>query len=117
MFPSSGSRDQAYYEIHRHETLSISEPGVVQRFEFEMSLDVIQNNREVYTVMDMLGDIGGLLDFILIVVKAVFSIVLTISGSELMTNLTNKLFFHYERDMVQLDKSNGLLKLASHTIK
>ena len=67
--------------------------------------------------MDMLGDIGGLLDFIQIVVKAVFSIVLAISGSELMTNLTNNLFFYYKRDMVQLDKSNGLIKLASHTVK
>lgn len=58
-----------------------------------MSLDVIQNNRDVYTLMDMLGDIGGLLDITLIFVKVAWTIVFTISGSELTRHLANNLFF------------------------
>ena len=43
--------------------------------------------------MDMLGDIGGLLDITLIFVKVAWTIVFTISGSELTRHLANNLFF------------------------
>ena len=41
LFPGYDGNNQIYYEIHRHETMTISVPGIVQRLEFEMSLDVI----------------------------------------------------------------------------
>ena len=97
--------------------MPISIPGIAQRFEFEMSLDVIQNNRDVYTLMDMLGDIGGLLDITLIFVKVAWTIVFTISGGELTRHLANNLFYIDERDKSQRERNNIVSKMASNTLK
>ena len=39
-----------------------ADTNVVMRMEFETSSDEIVHERQVYTVLDVLGDVGGLVD-------------------------------------------------------
>ena len=43
-----------------------ADADIVMRLEFETSTDEIIENRSVYTFLDFLGDVGGLLDMIII---------------------------------------------------
>ena len=41
------------------------EPESIMNFAFTMSLDTKQYNRSVYSILDFLGDVGGLLSILL----------------------------------------------------
>lgn len=74
-----------------------SDTSTVMRLEFEASLDELVHTRSIYTVLDMLGDIGGLLDMMTFIFKLVWSVVYSFSGSEISRFLLSALFFKYRR--------------------
>ena len=63
------------------------------RLEFETSSDETAHNRAIYTLFDLLGDIGGLLEMMTYLAQIVWSIVNRLSGSQLTKYLIGVLFF------------------------
>ena len=62
------------------------------RLEFETSSDVSFNQRSVYTLLDFLGDVGGLFDMMILLAKLIWTVAYTISGSEINRYLIAMLF-------------------------
>ena len=76
--------------------------------EFETSADEIAHERQVYTILDMLGDVGGLLDMLTYLGQILLAIMFKISGSETVRYLAGALFFrHNELSSRDLHESNG----------
>ena len=65
ILPGFGQRFHEYYHVESVESQPNSDTSIVMRLEFETSSDEIINSRYVYTVLDLLGDIGGLLDMLI----------------------------------------------------
>jgi len=63
------------------------------RMEFETSSDEIAHERQVYTLLDMLGDVGGLLDMLMYLGQIVLAIIFKVSGSETIRYLAGALFY------------------------
>ena len=78
--------------------MPIPDTDIVMRLEFETSPDDINHNRSVYTSLDLLGDVGGLLDMCILIAKIIWSIIFTISGSEINRYLLTHLFFRDSRN-------------------
>ena len=78
--------------------MPITSTDIVMRLEFETSPDDINHTRSVYTTLDLLGDVGGLLDMCVLIAKILWSIIYTISGSEINHYLITRLFFRNSRN-------------------
>ena len=50
------------------------EPESIMNFAFTMSLDTKQYNRSVYSILDFLGDVGGLLSILLPIGGAIIAL-------------------------------------------
>ena len=57
-----------------------------------MSLDVIHHNRSIYTLLDFLGDCGGLKDALTVICEILLFVFTSISGSGLESYLLANLF-------------------------
>ena len=67
MFPGLDEKKHVFYETKRYDITPSSDTNIVMRLEFETSSDEIVNQRSVYTLLDFLGDCGGLLDAIVFI--------------------------------------------------
>ena len=70
-----------------------SDTNVVMRMEFETSSDEITHERQVYTLLDMLGDVGGLLDMLTYLGQMILAMIFKVSGSETIRYLVGALFY------------------------
>jgi len=70
-----------------------ADTNVVMRMEFETSADKIIHERHMYTVLDVLGNVGGLLDMLTYLGQIVLAIIFKVSGSETVRYLTQALFY------------------------
>ena len=73
----------------------------MMRLEFETSSDEIVHERAVYTVLDLLGDIGGLLDALMYLGQIVLAIIFKFSGSEIYRYLIMMLFVKKKPKLTQ----------------
>jgi len=62
------------------------------RLEFETSSDEIIHNRAVYTILDLLGDLGGLLDMLTYLAQFMMILITRLSGSEILRYLISMIF-------------------------
>lgn len=62
------------------------------RLAYNINLDKIKHSRSVYTLWDMLGDIGGLFGILQLFARHLLSLIATVFGSGVDRYLTSKLF-------------------------
>ena len=67
-----------------------TEPSFVFGYRFGISPDLIKRTRSIYTVLDWLGDVGGLTDALIYIGKALMMI---FPGGSFATFLASKLFY------------------------
>ena len=48
-----------------------------------MSMDVVKNSRSIYTILDVLGDVGGLFDMLRLILENLMSLLTLLIGSGL----------------------------------
>ena len=87
--------------------MPINDDDIVMRLEFETSSNEISSSRSVYTLLDFLGDVGGLLDMCIIIAKIVWTIIFAISGSEINRYLVGNLFFKDARSSTNSTRSEN----------
>ena len=58
-----------------------------------MDDDTVEYQREVYTIWDLFGDVGGLLEVMIIFGGLFITTISALTGSNLETYLLQKLFF------------------------
>ena len=92
ILPGFGKRFHEYYHVESVETQPNSDTSIVMRLEFETSSDEIIHSRSVYTFLDFLGDIGGLLDMLIQLASFLWTVAFAVSGSELTRFLISALF-------------------------
>ena len=78
-------------EISWH-TLEESDPNLIFNLNFQMSSDVIYEERSIYTFWDLLGDVGGLFGSLTFLAGIYRSIVGTLLGSKMNQYITAQLF-------------------------
>ena len=64
----------------------------ISQFTFEMHPDVIQQERSVYTVWDMFGDVGGLFDMLSYIGQWLVGLISFVAGSPLNRFIFARLF-------------------------
>ena len=84
IFPGLGVRQHEYYEIENCDNGPNSDTNIVMRLEFETSSDEVIHERAVYTILDLLGDVGGLLDMLTYFGQFIIAIYIRMSGSEFL---------------------------------
>ena len=77
---------------------------------FEMHPDIIQQERSVYSVWDMFGDVGGLFDMLSYIGQGLVGLISLVSGSPLNRFIFARLFMlegkasKYSRDILKAMK-------------
>jgi len=73
----SPPEETTYYAVSNSKTGSIPDeyPKAYIAYWYQMSLHTVSQNRNVYTVLDWLGDIGGLFDALTVIAGALVSLV------------------------------------------
>ena len=69
----------------------------IASFSFEMSLDTKQYSRSVYSILDFLGDVGGLLSILLPIGGAFISLLDELFDRTLDSYIVKKVFFKTEQ--------------------
>ena len=59
---------------------------------FYLSPDVNVHSRQIYTIWDLLGDVGGLLDFLKLLISPFLSFLAFISGTGFDTHIVESIF-------------------------
>lgn len=94
-----------------------SDADLVMRLEFEMSTDEITNSRSVYTFFDFLGDVGGLLDMLIIFAKLISSFASAVSGSAIHVFMIKRLFYRSSsRDQKQTEVADTFDDLQTQKV-
>ena len=57
-----------------------------------MSLNIMSHNRAIYSVLDFLGDVGGLFDMLKLIGEVLISLMTMIFGSSLNKHMLEKLY-------------------------
>ena len=83
------------YSSDRQLQPEYSKEDIVMHFKFTLSNEVVVQKRVVYNMFTMFGDVGGLLDFILIVLTPIFSY---FSSSLSSATLVSKLYHASESE-------------------
>ena len=65
-------------------------------FEFKLNKDVIHHKRSVYTFLDLLGDLGGLMDALVGIMSCIVALYLNIIGCPMQEYLLKTLFLKNE---------------------
>ena len=71
---------------------------------FSMSLDIIEHSRSVYSVWDLLGDIGGLFDMLRLIVTPILTLIITAIGNSLDSFIVSSLFKNESRNLNRRDE-------------
>ena len=82
-------------------------------FQIQMSLDIVNHNRSIYSFLDLLGDVGGLFSILLSLSQIIVSMAAFIFGISYENHLVKNIF---KRDTFQLpfeapDHSNNAIEL------
>ena len=118
--PGLGEKESEYYEIKRYDITPSADTNIVMRLEFETSSDEIVNQRSVYTLLDFLGDCGGLLDSLLFLAQLIWYIVFSFSGSEINRYLIRRLFYKDKKNSdhnIDLDDTNDTQMKATKVLQ
>ena len=89
-------REAQWFEIFEDETYNEPEPfrdDKIASFSFSMSFDTKQYTRSVYSILDFLGDVGGLLSILLPIGGAFISLLDQIFDRTLDSYLISKVFY------------------------
>ena len=84
--------EQEFYTIDNVDNMPSADTNIVMRLEFETSSDEIIHERAVYTVLDLLGDLGGLLDMLSYLAQFIVTIITRVSGSEILRYMISLIF-------------------------
>ena len=68
--------------------------GNIMNFAFQMSLDTKQYTRSVYSILDFLGDVGGLLSILLPIGGAIISLLDQLFDRTLDSYIISKVFLN-----------------------
>ena len=71
-----------------------------------MSLDTIQHTRSIYSILDLLGDVGGLYSILLDLCEILVGIPTLLFGSVLQKFLAANIFENQQSDQNQLHSTN-----------
>lgn len=91
-----GLSDPFEYTFYTLETLltksasTTSDPNIVFGYRYGVSPNLIKHSRSIYTILDWLGDVGGLMDAFIYIGQALMMI---FPGSSFATFLASKLFY------------------------
>ena len=87
-------KETTYYTVLEQESTIYSfRYGQVFMLSFQMHPDIVEEQRQVYSFWDFIGDLGGLNDFLKLVGGILVSIQTAITGSGLSRFLTKNLFY------------------------
>ena len=87
-------REAQWFELYEDETYN--EPvrdDKIASFSFSMSFDTKQYTRSVYSILDFLGDVGGLLSILLPIGGALISLLDQLFDRTLDSYIISKVFF------------------------
>ena len=73
-----------------HQKFYVTEPGFVGGFQVQVSQDQVQHARSVYTILDWLGDVGGLIDALKLIAHLLVAL---FSGGSMSGYLISQLFY------------------------
>ena len=71
--------------------------GNIMNFAFQMSLDTKQYSRSVYSILDFLGDVGGLLSILLPIGGAFIALIDELFSRTLDSYIITKVFFYRKK--------------------
>jgi len=108
----SSPKDTTYYAVETSRTGTIPDeyPKAYIAYWYQMSLHTVSETRNVYTVLDWLGDIGGLFDALSLIVGALVSLV---GGRILQITLLTNIFVQRDYPDPQLEREGNPKKFES----
>jgi len=111
----SAPKDTIYYAVETSRTGTIPDEysKAYIAYWYQMSLHTVSQKRNVYTVLDWLGDIGGLLDALSLIAGTVISLV---AGRILQVSLLSNIFLQRDYSDAQLERVGNPNKVESSTI-
>ena len=111
----SSPKQTTYYAVETSKTGTIPDayPKAYIAYWYQMSLHTVSQTRNVYTVLDWLGDIGGLFDALSLIVGALVSLV---GGRILQITLLTSIFVQRDYPDPQLERVGNPNKVESSAI-
>ena len=108
-------------DVKREEYRAFEGNPLALIFEFKHSRSIIDHKREIYGILDLLGDVGGLSDALFPIGSILISLLHLIAGNPFTSYLLNNIFeqdnSHKNVDLTVIQKLNLLQKRKPFKVK